>query len=665
MGGFKLCSAEPVEPQKPELPKGPLRNAEFWPANLRPVDRLYPDELENIGRTACDYLQKLCDKYRHCKAGKTPQKRDVGKEHQKEQEYTELRGLVLKEWNRLEQERKAEVAQRAQEAEARRMQGEQRQELVKHRKMEPEDRVQYGQELQQWREELGHWRELLYHYGSDDDRTNREKELGLWEEELRCWEWELLIKEVPLIRWDTRRLHRLERQERRENLKLGSREDYDMEDEQRREAYEQALQRFHDDAKECHDQLQLWDYQLREQLMLFDDQLQGQVQSVGDLPKLKRNRSKLKDVQRMYLALMKDSVEGFLERERKLEPQEVELRRFVMDISTGRGYGLFREVPGTLSLLRFQDLHRFSKISLPLITEDDIKDRSKGDLISKTIFVLQMAWFAIQCLARGWQHITLTEVELVTLAIAIVNVAICYFWLDKPLGVQYAVPLYLSGQEPAKLSPRHNIGLVEELGLLSSEVFHRVGRYFADALHDEKGKKFYPLRCITLLPLKLVIYKPIRYFGIASLRTIQTTAFDPYSDHPPMFYAPPVEQQQSLALVFVILPFVAVLFGGIHCFAWNFTYPTPMEQTLWRIGSVVITVAPIPLILGYAWNTRMSATSDEKTFTHKFFERLLSALLTLYLLARLMLLYFAIALLRKQPESAYIAVDWSRFLPHL
>jgi hypothetical protein len=36
------------------------------------------------------------------------------------------------------------------------------------------------------------------------------------------------------------------------------------------------------------------------------------------------------------------------------------------------------------------------------ITEKEIKDRSKGDILSKGFAILQTGWFVLQCIARGF-----------------------------------------------------------------------------------------------------------------------------------------------------------------------------------------------------------------------------------------------------------------------
>src|SRR5258708_38984990 len=76
------------------------------------------------------------------------------------------------------------------------------------------------------------------------------------------------------------------------------------------------------------------------------------------------------------------------------------------------------------------------------ISEEDIKDRSKGDILSKLIAITQTTWFILQCIARGHQRLTLTELELVTLALASLNAVTYVFWWHKPLGVQVPIRIY-------------------------------------------------------------------------------------------------------------------------------------------------------------------------------------------------------------------------------
>ena len=40
-------------------------------------------------------------------------------------------------------------------------------------------------------------------------------------------------------------------------------------------------------------------------------------------------------------------------------------------------------------------------------------------------------------------------------------------------------------------------------------------------------------------------------------------------------------------------PAVGVLFGGVHCFAWQFPFPTKHEAVLWKVCAIYCTVYPV------------------------------------------------------------------------
>ncbi|KAF8880338.1 hypothetical protein CPB84DRAFT_1751434 [Gymnopilus junonius] len=78
-----------------------------------------------------------------------------------------------------------------------------------------------------------------------------------------------------------------------------------------------------------------------------------------------------------------------------------------------------------------QRLLQEGKIQMPLISEADIQDRSKGDGLAKALVIVQTSWFF------------LTHLELVTLALAVLNGIMYFLWWHKPLDVQSNVPVYL------------------------------------------------------------------------------------------------------------------------------------------------------------------------------------------------------------------------------
>lgn len=114
----------------------------------------------------------------------------------------------------------------------------------------------------------------------------------------------------------------------------------------------------------------------------------------------------------------------------------------------------------TLSPDELAHLSQTKEIDFPNISEQEIEDRSKGDLISKGLVIIQTSWFVIQCIARGIEGMVITEIEVVTLAFAVLNGILYFFWWNKPLDVRCAVPVHLKlPKHPAPtdgLSGGHN-----------------------------------------------------------------------------------------------------------------------------------------------------------------------------------------------------------------
>jgi hypothetical protein len=90
------------------------------------------------------------------------------------------------------------------------------------------------------------------------------------------------------------------------------------------------------------------------------------------------------------------------------------------------------------------------EIAFPTITAAEINDKARGDFLSKAIAILQSIWFIGQCIARGKQGLALTELELVTLALASLTGVMYFFWWDKPFGVNEPIKVYPINLDPPK-----------------------------------------------------------------------------------------------------------------------------------------------------------------------------------------------------------------------
>ena len=73
------------------------------------------------------------------------------------------------------------------------------------------------------------------------------------------------------------------------------------------------------------------------------------------------------------------------------------------------------------------------------LTPEELANQSKGDALSKGVAILQTLWFVMQCIARGIEHLPVTNLEVMTLAYTVMTVAMYVVWWDKPLNINCAV----------------------------------------------------------------------------------------------------------------------------------------------------------------------------------------------------------------------------------
>ncbi|KAG2069406.1 hypothetical protein BDR04DRAFT_1119138 [Suillus decipiens] len=82
-------------------------------------------------------------------------------------------------------------------------------------------------------------------------------------------------------------------------------------------------------------------------------------------------------------------------------------------------------------------------IDTPILTAKQIRDRSKGNAISKGLIIIQVTWFIVQFITRVIYHLKITQLEVGTLAFAVLNFLTYAVWWNKPLDVQCPHPMIL------------------------------------------------------------------------------------------------------------------------------------------------------------------------------------------------------------------------------
>lgn len=239
----------------------------------------------------------------------------------------------------------------------------------------------------------------------------------------------------------------------------------------------------------------------------------------------------------------------------------------------------------------------------------------------------QTLWFVIQCIARGTQRLPLTELEVVTLAYAMLNFFIYGFWWDKPRNVECPIRLYKASTTSHKESGE----AVEEW------ISNCVGRWLEKIFQYSVGRQD---NFVLLSPERSV---PMFWSGRLDNDILGDAGLGP--------------------------TLLGSVFGAIHCVAWSSEFPSHAELVLWRISCVSMVVIPfittiicIVMAIGSRIEADMPAGVEAIGFTCAFL-LLLSA--WLYIAGRLATLVIAFSTLRALPPAAFMNVDWTTFIPHI
>ncbi|KAG2016333.1 hypothetical protein CC2G_009508 [Coprinopsis cinerea AmutBmut pab1-1] len=361
-----------------------------------------------------------------------------------------------------------------------------------------------------------------------------------------------------------------------------------------------------------------------------------------------------------------------------------------------------------------------------LDSEEEIEDRSKGDALAKTFVLVQVLWFIVQCIARYSQNLAMTELELTTLAYAILNSAMYLCWWSKPLDVQF--PIVISEHTESCVTCSCSNGAAQPPRQVDTDTMvvlsHSELRHIRDPREEWKRptdthrhrrlvrvtirlwrevRTFFAWCCLEStwgVKVNLSNWPPgLRHLILAFLYCIDTvtkgvwdvleevTVTDPKfsvnrTEAYPTFHAyVNWELQPSTVMLDSGVPVlaVAVLFGGLHCVAWSWTFSSPSSQLLWRIFALCITLSPLVTVMlsfPYAvsvaykeWLDRNVETSGARGLIMKVLVHIgdgtILLSLVVYMISRIILLVVTFIELRYLPPSAHRTVEWSELIPHI
>ncbi|XXG97637.1 hypothetical protein Hte_003944 [Hypoxylon texense] len=254
---------------------------------------------------------------------------------------------------------------------------------------------------------------------------------------------------------------------------------------------------------------------------------------------------------------------------------------------------------------------------LPDISEDEIKDKSKEDMLVKLLTLGQIGWITVDLIARKASGLSSTLLELAGLNFSICAILIYSLLLEKPKDIKEPIKEFLARQ----LDDDDK----DQLLWLNATGF------FRNALYQNR----------TISPK-------------------QTIANDMYN------------AEARLGLLTLGVPWHitsedigyglgTVISGTVYCLAWNFTFPTSAEQIVWRSASVY-TAAIFPVyyfaMLSHSW------LSHDSRLWHAVRRVVANTTYLLYAICRLFMIVDAFRSLAYLPPDAFLTT-WSDLITYL
>ena len=372
-----------------------------------------------------------------------------------------------------------------------------------------------------------------------------------------------------------------------------------------------------------------------------------------------------------------------------------------------------------VSLRRFvtvEGILQLAKLGmLPKISKDDIEERSKADIIAKIFVLSQITWFGLQVIGRLTSRIPVTPLEVHTVIHVACTIAIYVMWIKKPYDVRSS--MLLSDPDVKDMGALFNFFKVaiEIHARAYAKYEHTRASYWKDRvvraasnLLDHDPPPTPPARealttaverysllntqpdsaippsnntqeqiLVALAPAAQRSLERLRKDAGASDELLNAQSWDLLRDKSGNFTIREVwggwstDSGHEMSLEKGVHFLFNFLYGGCHLAAWaSSSFPTPLEQWLWRGSAIMLTLVPLWGSLWILWWKAARSKRKVLYFVRNGDLDILVApfffvVILIYVFARSYLLVESLISLRLLPAGAFLSVSWTRFIPHI
>lgn len=212
-----------------------------------------------------------------------------------------------------------------------------------------------------------------------------------------------------------------------------------------------------------------------------------------------------------------------------------------------------------------------------ILGKEDIEDKSKADWFLKTLAILQVAWLVLNVIVRHATGLPITQLEVATVAFAIMAVLsyLANWW--KPKDVSRPTVMGWRGEWRGALGERSSQSTSNHLQSFTQRL-----RAPAEAGAPAASQEGWVPRIANDV----------------------------------------VWLEGETPLLYYLLAGSSLVFGGLHCLAWDFEFPTRVELICWRAASVTSALLPVVTLAISAFLDYVATSYLRKEFKSKWLAEL-------------------------------------------
>ncbi|KAK7682241.1 hypothetical protein QCA50_014828 [Cerrena zonata] len=309
---------------------------------------------------------------------------------------------------------------------------------------------------------------------------------------------------------------------------------------------------------------------------------------------------------------------------------------------------------------------------VPELSEQSILARSQQDSLSKVIALIQIFSFCMTCILRRISELPLSVLEITTIGYAVCAILAYILWWKKPHIMTEPTLLKMeretitadpesSGRQAPMVSARTSeegmgdgtrVEILTSSNTVNDEENNGEPGDLADKEFEPEVDQYDDDTDGRLPSVSNIIY-PTQTQGRRGQKMLR--------------------KDMGSVIVWTIGSISPAVYGLLHLLAWNGSFPTPVERTLWRISTVVVITSGMAIALGLlvlaSVMLLISEWSGDSDWKETTFETLgyvfTCSIVLLYILARAYMIVETFRQLLFLPPESFQVASWSKYLPQI